>query len=224
VWRDASAATGGRVLAKGLRHDTRVFFEAADVYIDSFPFSSNTSLLEAGGFGLPLISYFPHSAESLVLGAGAPGIDAPLRKVTDFSGFERALHELIADPVLRERLGDTTRRTIEQLHCGEGWRHNLSELMTSVGRSQRQCRSEITVANSHTELDVLLHRFYSRHVSIEWALSWYAIELSYISRLALLHRIRKIDRSFSRSLFLPTWAGKLLRKTVLALRAVKAAL
>ncbi len=48
---------GGACRALGRRLDTPLLFEAADVYLDSFPFTSPTALLEAGSYGLPLVAY-----------------------------------------------------------------------------------------------------------------------------------------------------------------------
>ena len=58
-WSAAAAVVPGQILALGERADTRAFFEAADVYLDLFPFPSNTSLMEAGLHGLPLVTRFP---------------------------------------------------------------------------------------------------------------------------------------------------------------------
>src|SRR5690606_34199109 len=45
AWTIASVDIGGRVRALGTVDDVSMFYSAADVYIDSFPFASLTSLL-----------------------------------------------------------------------------------------------------------------------------------------------------------------------------------
>ena len=56
----AHDATGGRITALGERTDNEVLYQAADIYIDSFPQPSPTSLLEAGSYAVPLIGLCPH--------------------------------------------------------------------------------------------------------------------------------------------------------------------
>ncbi len=55
-WSAAMAQVPGRIITHPERPDTRSFLEAADIYLDSFPFPSITSLFEAGLFGLPLVT------------------------------------------------------------------------------------------------------------------------------------------------------------------------
>ncbi len=49
-WAEASAAVGGRIKAMGLIDATKLscFYDAADIYVDSFPLAGGISLLEAG--------------------------------------------------------------------------------------------------------------------------------------------------------------------------------
>ena len=56
-WRSANIQTNGRIVPLGTRWDNDLLYAAADIYLDSVPFSSITSLLEAGSHGLPLIGY-----------------------------------------------------------------------------------------------------------------------------------------------------------------------
>jgi hypothetical protein len=43
-----------------------------------------------------------------------------------------------------------------------------------------------------------------------WAISWYARRLPYRSRLQLLTKMLRLDRSFPFSLFLPDWVQRTL--------------
>src|SRR6185436_1986942 len=38
----------------------RIYYEAADIYVDSYPFVSSTSMMEASGHGAPAVSIFTH--------------------------------------------------------------------------------------------------------------------------------------------------------------------
>ncbi len=49
----------GQIRVLPQTEDTAWLYQAADVYVDSFPFGSNTSLLEAGSYGTPLITRHP---------------------------------------------------------------------------------------------------------------------------------------------------------------------
>ena len=48
-WQDAIARTGGRIRLYPETLHTKTLFEAADIYVDSYPFVSTTSLLESDG-------------------------------------------------------------------------------------------------------------------------------------------------------------------------------
>ncbi len=55
AWDSLSALTQGRVRGFGRQEDISCFYEAADVYIEGFPFGSLTALLDARARGLPCV-------------------------------------------------------------------------------------------------------------------------------------------------------------------------
>jgi len=57
AWRCARLATAGRIRALGRLSEPSTVYQAADIYLDSYPFSSLTSLLEAGRLGAPLMTF-----------------------------------------------------------------------------------------------------------------------------------------------------------------------
>lgn len=128
AWEEANRATGGRVLALGVQLDTALFYQAADIYIDSFPFVSNTSLLEAGSYGAALISRSLDPAAVSVLAAGAPGLDRYLVQTSDLDSFRLALDRLLADADYRNWLGAQVQQDICTIHSGDKWQHAIQTI------------------------------------------------------------------------------------------------
>lgn len=131
-WSSAMAAAPGRITVLPEQPDTRQFLEAADIYIDSFPFPSNTSLFEAGLAGLPLVTRNPFGETCAVMGADSPGIDPTLIRAAGLAGFQACLGELIASPERREAIGTRTRAEIEATNMGEGWAQAVARLYERV--------------------------------------------------------------------------------------------
>jgi glycosyltransferase involved in cell wall biosynthesis len=154
-WLDAERRSGGRIRALGPLPSVRLLQEAADVYVDSFPFSSLTSLLEAGSLEVPAITYRGHPTECAVFGADTRGVDEQLLTASDAAGFERALSGLIADPERRRRLGEDTGRAIRETHTGAGWTAAVDELYALAARTARP-RCVAPFEGSPGRLDMLV--------------------------------------------------------------------
>jgi glycosyltransferase involved in cell wall biosynthesis len=203
-WEEAARTTGGRIRALGQHSDTARLYEAADVYLDSFPFASNTSLLEAASYGVPLLTYFPYSEEAAVLGAGAPGLDSCLLRAESLEAYAAILTSLITDREARARNGRIARENIASVHMGAGWIQSLEALYRDVQMAALDTPVEIPQDGPHEgQLDCLLHSYNSPHFPLGWIVDWYARRLPYWCRVQLLIRILAITRSFAFSLFLP---------------------
>lgn len=128
-WSEAIRQVDGRIRVYGETKDTAVFYQAADIYVDSFPFVSITSLLEAGSFGVPLVSRYPYSSEACAtLGADMPGLSGNLIRVRDIDEYTAVLSRLIEDQNFRLSLGQATKSKIEAIHWGEGWQNALDKV------------------------------------------------------------------------------------------------
>jgi len=208
-WEAVELRTGGRLRALGQRSDTAIFYQAADIYLDSFPFSSNTSLLEAGGYGIPLVSYFPYSSDSDVLGPGSPGLDGTLIRATDLVEYEESVSRLIESGKARLALGRKTRHCIRQLHSGEAWQSQVDRVYRAVAQMALDGAAvSAGVPRRPGETDHLLMRLYAGQAPLGRVIGWYGRHLPYHIRVRLLRKMMCLDRTFSFSMFLPGWLNQ----------------
>lgn len=224
-WARAREATGGRITALGRRSDTGRFYEAADIYVDSFPFTSITSVLEAGTYGVPMIAYCPHSADARqLLCAGAPGLTDTLIRACATERYEAELSALIADAALRERRGATAAQTILGIHSGGGWLEHVETVYARAlaeRRPRSMPRNDVSVETG--TLDQMVRLVMSR-VSLGLPVDEHVEPLPYASRAYILARLLPLTRAFSLSGLLPkplqrvlhrrlSWLGRLLGRT-----------
>lgn len=127
-WSDAVEQCGGRIVSLPEQDDPSPYFEAADIYVDSFPFVSITSTLEAAGLGTPAVSLFPFGETSDVLGCNMPGLDGLLVTCTSRSAYEAELSRLITEEAYRHELGQALHRQISAHHLDHAWLEKLEAL------------------------------------------------------------------------------------------------
>lgn len=120
-WRPACEAVGGRIKPLHESPDTKTYYEAADIYVDSFPFVSSTSMMEAAGLGVPLVSRFYGPKEARIFAINHPGIDAPTLHGSTEAEYLAQLDTLIADPALRAEKGEEARKSVLHYHTPPDW-------------------------------------------------------------------------------------------------------
>ncbi len=131
-WSAAERAAPGQILMHPERPDVELFFQAADIYIDSFPFPSITSLFEAGLHGIPLVTRVAFGSGCRVMGADSPGIDEVILRASGIEDLQQTVMALVADEVLRNDLGLRTRASIEATNMGDGWNRALAAVYDRV--------------------------------------------------------------------------------------------
>jgi len=167
-WKYASQETGGRIKAFGLRSDTALFYQAADIYVDSFPMVSITSLLEAGSFALPLVSLCPYSAKSAIWCADAPGFDQHLIHCQTIDDYRDKLCCLIEDTRFRIELGRSTQEKIARIHVGENWIESLEAFYASVKTVSREPNVSFPLSQRNiSEPDLLMPELLSDGKGLE---------------------------------------------------------
>lgn len=156
-WSAAEAKVHGRIKAVRQTPDTEVYLEAADIYVDSFPFVSITSLFEAGLIGLPLATHNPFGEGCEVMGADSPGLDRIILRARNVEDFHDVLTRLIRDDGLRAEIGERTKTEIEAVNTGERWKRDLAKTYRQVFSTPRLRRESPFDAGPRPDnLDCLL--------------------------------------------------------------------
>lgn len=126
-WQAAKALTGGRITGLPEQPDPSAYFEAADIYIDSYPFVSSTSMMEAGSYGTPLLTLFTAPHEARIFGINHVGLVGTALQADSRRQYDEILERLIIDADFREQAGEAARAAIEARHTPPGWRTHLEE-------------------------------------------------------------------------------------------------
>jgi hypothetical protein len=135
MWRKAREQTGGRVQAIGRHPEVGLHERAADIYLDPFPVTSPTSFLEAGSYGLPIVSFCPHRDRAAVLCADDFTLDDQLVRTDSAKSFATEVGRLIEDGAARAALG---RATAEKVICRSRTRSVCRPARRGV-RGRRNC-------------------------------------------------------------------------------------
>ncbi|HYD88940.1 MAG TPA: hypothetical protein VEA80_15805 [Vitreimonas sp.] len=120
-WAPVKARFGDRIRSKPELPSPNIYFEAADIYVDSYPFVSSTSLMEAAGYGLPSVTIFTYPQETRIFGINHVALVGNTLQAASFEEYRALLSELIADPTKRERLGEQARAAVAKEHNTPGW-------------------------------------------------------------------------------------------------------
>lgn len=124
-WEPAKARFGDRLRSLPEQPNPKIFFEAADIYVDSYPFVSSTSLMEAAGYGLPLVTIFTYPQEARIFGINHVALVGNTLQAASFDEYQAMLKDLIANPAKREELGTRARDAVAREHNMPGWKRWL---------------------------------------------------------------------------------------------------
>lgn len=163
-WAQLKSAYPHRVHLPGLVPDPATVMDAADIYLDSYPTPSLTSILEAAAHELPSLSYAPAVEPDLkILQPDSPGLTAGHQNARTPDEYELLLRGLIDGKEYREELGASNRENVTGAHTGEGWRSYLDLAYKSM-RDPIQGGGQ--VQNGTTALDRAL---VGLHQTANWA-------------------------------------------------------
>lgn len=218
-WAPAREAVGGRIIPFEQRDDVYRFLEAADIYVDSYPFVSSTSQMEAARYGLPIASVLEAPKEASIVGINHLGLEGTSLVCSSWRDYWQTLSRLIEDPQHRAEAGEASRRNVESCCEPPAWRDWLE-------RAYTQALAILPIPSPNTLPDNIdtpgLKEPDTRHESMFGSLqSLEEIEKVYMGGLPLLARLRVWrslkDRGEIRSLaeavrmLMPGWLKARLR-------------
>jgi len=128
-WNAASRRQGFRIRTLGVlpRNRLALVHDAADLYVEGFPFGTTTALLEAAIADIPVVLSPagcppPYGSDGLAL-------DGILRRAENLDEYAAEIVRLATDPLARRALAEAVRNSVAAHHSGPGWRRHLDAAM-----------------------------------------------------------------------------------------------
>jgi hypothetical protein len=194
AWQSANIQTNGRIVPLGTRSDNDLLYSAADVYLDSFPCSSITSLIEAGGKGVPLLGHGQPNSELHLLGASPALIDHAMELANDPESYRKLLTRLIKDAEFRSRSGRRAQSSSLATNTGSNWTRAVNDIYAKLGQvTERKCLVAKEDTFDSGALILALGKVYHQHQHpFRWRglIGKYVGALPYWSRFFITLRLR----------------------------------
>lgn len=124
-WAPHYAKFGDRLKTTPQTPNPKIYFEAADIYVDSYPFVSSTSMMEAAGYGAPGVTIFTYPEQTRIFGINHVALVGKVMQATSFEQYREMLDQLIGDPALREKMGRESGEAVAREHNNPGWKRWL---------------------------------------------------------------------------------------------------
>jgi hypothetical protein len=143
-----------RLRLLGELEDATLYHVAADVYLEGFPFGSQTALLEALLAGVPAV---PAYAPKLrLIAASVDAVMDVLKPSATEVGYVAEANRLIRDASARRGLGAELRRRVIDSHTGNGWLEQLQSAYESLATMEHKPRWLPTESCTITATDLAL--------------------------------------------------------------------
>jgi hypothetical protein len=130
-WQVLADRFEGRLFPVGRVEDPDPWYAAADLYLNSYPITSGTSVLEAAAAGLPVVTlrdFDDREGFGAVFQGESPGLTGVQHLVTNDDQLHARLRRLLRDPAVRTASGASARAAVLRTHAGPGWSTTLEGL------------------------------------------------------------------------------------------------
>jgi GT2 family glycosyltransferase len=157
-WEPLLSRFPGRVHLHGYLKEPELVacYQACDIYLDSLPLSSPTTLLEAAALGKPVVRYAPSDWRSTGFSLEHEGIPRSFYLWTTPEQYEEDLDRLITDAAFRDWRGRFGRQAIRLYYSDETF---LQTVESAFKQAQRLPTITVRLgadAYAHDKLDELL--------------------------------------------------------------------
>lgn len=131
-WRRVSLRLRSRIRVLGTVSQSKlaIIHEAADVYIEGFPFGSTTALLEAGLKGIPVVLAPAQCPPPY--GSDGVALDDTLERPRTLEEYKTKIIQLCNNPIERKFHADKIRNAVTKHHTGSGWRQYLEDAIRKL--------------------------------------------------------------------------------------------
>lgn len=162
TWNSALSRFPQRVFHLGVLSDLGPLYAAADIYLDSFPVSGATSILEAAALGLPVLSPPAYEGHLRIYQANSPGLEGSGDTTSSREDWLASLTRLVQRPQLRRELGHRAQRSVLGAHSGESWDIALEDLYVRARSAPPASLAEYPDRAVDTEFGLRLVSFMER--------------------------------------------------------------
>jgi glycosyltransferase involved in cell wall biosynthesis len=142
----------------GSIEDPSIYRTAADIYMESFPFGSQTALLESALIGLPVVPAYAPLFPLLV--ANDDALTDILQNPKNEQEYINRVAQLIDKPEQRLSLGNELRERLLVDHVGKGWLEQLAALYEKAGRRKHNPRPIPSSSCMMTNMDINLSQWH----------------------------------------------------------------
>lgn len=136
-WPELRSRFGDRVVVTGPVPDPQAYLDAADLYLDPFPFSSTTSLLEASASGLAVVTFDGHDGWRKMLGIPT-FVGQPEDRPTSIGALADRVATLVRDTGARRESARVAQKVYEGYYDSARWPTLLDQMYATMGRLQDQ--------------------------------------------------------------------------------------
>lgn len=126
-WQLAADRFGERVQAVGQQTEIANYLAAADIYIDSYPFPSFTSAMQAAQNGLPTLGRGATHPDLAYLQLDDEAGGSAITWVAGDIGLVKTLAHWIEDPQARGEAGTAAAEAVRRLPRGEDWLRSIEQ-------------------------------------------------------------------------------------------------
>lgn len=127
-WAQAFEETEGRLMTLGVKKKIEVYYDIADIYLDSFIFTSPTSVLDAAIRGIPIVTLKNDYNETLSFDDYGYNENDQFKTIDRYINY---IEYLIKNKNYRKKVGSDLSMKIKEIHVND-WKHYLNEIYENI--------------------------------------------------------------------------------------------